>query len=437
MRALDALSFEVPPEAARDSGYAPAIPIAAAIGPNDIRGPIVGSHTDRFGRDIVRHYADAGHILVLAGPGFRDFEQAVRTLHGQRSVREVTSEATIGRLVFEWICATRLQGPGEPLLAFVDSKLATLVRETEIVLPIFGLHIETPLVVGMVTFSDISEEELATWRARSCRSAPEHLAAANEIHDKLGPRLQGRAAARFKAVAEADYAVERGTEQAELSLALLRLASVGAFMPERSTTFALAGREGLARGIHLELGPDDSFSSSEYIVHPDDQRPLVLDETQVRQHILPVIAHWASLLTKATLTPFENAALKSVLLYSRATRYRNVSEKLIHIFAAIESLLLRNENEPISVTVADRLAFAVGQNADDRMGIVRNLRDVYAMRSRFVHHALETAPDGEALAKLESFLVTISQFFLNFRKEFTLHETKEGFIEALERRKYA
>jgi hypothetical protein len=437
MRAMDGLSSGPTKRAVPPSTYSPQLPIVASLGPEDLRGPILGRRVDRFGRESERHYADSEHVFVLTGPAFDDFTKAVSAIHQQRTVREVASERTIGNLTFEWMCKTRIAGPTASLIDYLLVELKSMVRAIEIVIPVFGLHVETRTTIGHVTLVDITQEELQGWREMSCRNNPTDVVQANLKHDELRKRLQGRASARFKTIAVPEYAAHRATEQAELSLAILRLASIGAFAPEIPTTIALAGRESIPRGEHIMLGTVDAFASSEYIVNADDLRPWVIDDTELRERLLPVIAHWSALLVKTELTKLEDRALTSALVYSRATQYRNTNEKLIHMFAAVESLLLRTESEPISAAVADRLAFAVGRTADERMRIVRNVRDVYAMRSRFVHHAIETAPDGKVLAQLEEFFVTISQFFVNMKDFLFTFEQKDPFLDALDRQKYS
>lgn len=436
IHALDGMTSDPSPRPQLDSRYTPDLLISESLGPEDIAGPILGSRTDRFGREIERSYADRSHYFAITGLAHNDFQKAVRTLHQQHDVRAVASEKTIAQLVFEWMWRTRIDGPTSGLTDFVLSQLASLISEIEVVIPLFGIHVQSPLKIGNVTISDVTEDQLASWRAMSYRTAPHHRDAVDAMHDKLRRQLRGHGAARMSVVAERDFAVQRATEQAELSVAILRIASVGAFAPEKHTSFALLGREVVTRGMHIVIGPNDAFAPSEFIANAEDQRPWVLDNNMVQEVVLPIVEHWSALLAKEKRTPLEESALKSALLYSRATRYRNISEKLLHIFAAIESLLLRSESEPISATVGDRLAFAVGQNTAERMTIVRTFRDVYAIRSRFVHHALEAAPNTDTLQLLERFLVVVSQFFTNLGRAMSALKTKEDLIDALERRKY-
>jgi hypothetical protein len=419
------------------STYSPPLPIAGTFGPGDIRGPLVGSHTDRFGRDVELHYADSERMISLAGEPLAQFQAAVRTLHQQSGIRSSASEATISKLAFEWLCRTHIEGQRESLVAYVESELEKLINDVTVILPIFGLHVEGALQVGHVTFEDITPAESAGWRAMNCRMAPDHINEANALHDALDKKVLGRAAARVTMRAEPDYAVDWATEQAEVSLALLRLTSIGAFAPEAPTTFALAGRENVARGIDIILGPGDKFSTSEYILHSNEMQPAVFDQAFKASHVTPIVGHWSALLTKEQLTPLESGALRSALTYSRATRYRNISEKLIHIFAAVESLLLRNDNEPISSAISERLAFAVGSDLPKRLEIARLVKDVYALRSKFVHHAVEASPDAATLKKLEEFLAVIAGFYINMKGAMAGLNTPVEFIDALERRKFS
>ena len=437
VHAMDGMETEPPQSSDRPSPYMPDVPIAGHVGPEDLAGPVLGAKTDRFGREIERSYADSRHYFALRGAAHADFQSAVRVLHQQRDVRVVATEATVGRLVFEWMCKTRINGPDSTMTAAVFAGIQSLVSEYEVVLPLSGIHVQSPLRIGHTTLADISAAELSSWRDAAHRAAPKHKQDADKYHDRLRKQLQGRAAARMSLRAEHDLAVERATEQAELSVAVLRLASIGAFAPEKPTTFALMGHEPSTHGIHIVLGPNDLFTPSEFTVHPEDQRAWVLDDATVVSSVRPIIDHWGELLSKEGRTSLEEAALTSALLYSRATCYRNISEKLLHIFAAIESLLLRGESEAISAAVGDRLAFAVGRSADERLKITRTFKDVYGLRSRYVHHALEASPNGDTLQLLERFLVIVCQFFINLKGAMQSYPSKDALIESLERRKYA
>jgi hypothetical protein len=436
-RAVVGLSEEPTMQGAPARPYTPEIPISGSIERSNIVGPFLSQQRDRFGRVVSRYYADDSGTLELTDEPHSDFSKSVRTLHRQPDIRNAVSESTVEKAAFEWICEVRRGITSERMVPYVVAKLTEMIQQVEVVLPIYGLHIEEPVRVGNVVLADLTEAEMHAWRLSSLQHAREHVDGVNQMHDKLRRRFQGRAVVRYSVLAEADYAVERAMDEAELSLAVLRLASVGAFVPEKATIMALAGRELVPRASYILLGPDASFSCGEGLLYAEDLDAWIITADEIGRVVSPVVGHWSALLAATSRSEFQDVALRSVLLYSRATRYRNISEKLIHIFSAAESLLLRNDNEPISSALADRLAFAVGRSADERAAIAKNLREVYALRSKFVHHGVEAPPEGNELSKLEKFLVTISQLFINLRDALATRKTKDEYLDALDRLKYS
>jgi hypothetical protein len=411
IRAFDGMTSEPSVPSDRETSYMPVVPISGHITAADLVGPILQSQADRFGREIERSYTEGTHHFALRGSAHEDFVSAAKVLWQQRDVSAIATQETVARLVFDWMCKARINGPGQRLSDYLSACLEPLIGDIEVIIPIFGLHVQSLVHIGQVTIADISAKELSDWREVPPNATPEQEAFIDTIDADLRKRLLGRAAARMKVHAETNLAVQRATEQAELAVSILRLASIGAFAPEKPTVFALMGQEIVTHGVHVTLGPQHQCRPSEFIVHAEDQRPWILDDEFIERMAWPLMKPWSLLVGKEKRTSLEEAALRSVLLYSKATRYRNISEKLLHIFAATESLLLRAESEPISAAVSDRLAFAVGQTSDERMRIAANFREVYAMRSKFVHHALEPSPDTSTLRSLEAFLQTISSFF--------------------------
>ena len=196
-----------------------------------------------------------------------------------------------------------------------------------------------------------------------------------------------------------------------VSLCCALLSVVEHSSPERLSNAVPLGSETAERGYLLGVRGTTEFTSTEFLIFPDDVKPWTLDATMIRDQIVPNLAPWSGLLKTAKRSAFQNDALRSALLYSRATRNRNISEKLVLIFSALESLLLKNESEPITSALADRLAFAVGSNTEERKAIAKNVRAVYTVRSKYVHHAEDVQASSEDLELLEHFLVLVSTFF--------------------------
>jgi hypothetical protein len=152
-------------------------------------------------------------------------------------------------------------------------------------------------------------------------------------------------------------------------------------------------------------------------------------EASLEQDLNPV----RDLLVANQKTEFQQVVLDSVLLYTRSTTVREPVDKLVFIFSALESILLKNETEPIQTHIADRLAFILGISVEERKSIVRLVRICYNLRSKFLHHG-RTLEDFESLAK---FMMYVWVFFIRLTKYAHQYATKSEFIEAIETRKYS
>ena len=96
----------------------------------------------------------------------------------------------------------------------------------------------------------------------------------------------------------------------------------------------------------------------------------------------------------------EEAVLEAVLLYSRCTTAKEPTDKLVYILVGLESILLKDSNEPITQNLSDRIAFLVGRDLQQRRDIVQSTKKAYKLRSDFVHHGASI----ESLEILQKFM---------------------------------
>lgn len=64
----------------------------------------------------------------------------------------------------------------------------------------------------------------------------------------------------------------------------------------------------------------------------------------------------------------------------------SMNDRLIKLFVALESLLILDENEPLANNIAERGAFILGRNYEQRSEIKKFLKDMYGLRSAHIHH---------------------------------------------------
>jgi hypothetical protein len=139
------------------------------------------------------------------------------------------------------------------------------------------------------------------------------------------------------------------------------------------------------------------------------------------------------LLVKPNPTGFEKALIESITLYTRAALTTNLSDRLMHIFSALESFLLRDEQEPLQQNIADRVAYIVAETPQDRREIVGIYKAAYALRSKYVHHgrSIDEAKD------LEKFFFHIWKFYLQLILSHGSFDSRAGLLNHIDNLKYS
>ena len=406
--------------------YWPEVHTAGRITESDIIGPKVEVHIDRFGRETARSISDVSGSLILTGESHARFVELADAVQRTHALKNSVSVNTVRRLTADWLWTTKASSESEPFSAWVLAECESLVRDYTAVVPIFGLHVETDVSIGRVVFRNITRAELNTWAASKQRP----------FSSEDEAKLFGLAAARLSLYAEESFARGRASEEVDLALGVLRLVSTGAFAPEKPTLAVPLGRERIERSHSILVDKDGNVLYQHALVHPE-RWSWALDKKFITSTLAPMLEPWSALLTRDERSSFDHDALHSVLLYSHATLYRNISERLIHIFAAVEAHLLRNDNEPIMMSIADRLAFSVGRTAEERREIHATVKRVYGFRSKYVHHAVAAPITSTELELIEKFLRVIVNFFGIIGANLTRFRTRDAFLDALETVKFS
>jgi hypothetical protein len=151
---------------------------------------------------------------------------------------------------------------------------------------------------------------------------------------------------------------------------------------------------------------------------------LLDDSIRLRPGILGNLNRLASDIS----TEFCRVLYDALILYSRQTLAVDVSDKLVFTLSALESMLLRDGNEPIQKNLGERMAFLIGQSPQARKDIVKNIEAVYRIRSAFVHHG-QTARHVETV---DRFLINAWTTFSRLMDLSVKYKAKAALIGALE-----
>ena len=233
-------------------------------------------------------------------------------------------------------------------------------------------------------------------------------------------------------VAEPRRAYEIALDETETALALLRFYTAANLIPGKASYLRPLGMENIEKHRYLAV-KGGVLTATASDVKDNAGVFLTVNNDIIRMMRESGLDTLNSLLLEPKKTEFQQVLLDTLLLYSRHTLAKNLSDKLIAMFGALDAFMLNDDNEPIQQNMSERIAFTVSNDSKERAAIVATVKKAYGMRSRFIHHA-QKVEDTELIQGL---LIIVWRFFLILIVEHNRFPTRRELFADLERRKFA
>lgn len=375
--------------------------ISGTLTDADLVGPISNTFYDRNGSEIGRVISKSGITVGLRAEAHREFLALADAMRKSPQCRATVSQTTMREWLWKWL-SERLPGT---LSAFVEAQMREKVVEQRIVVPVYELFIPVRIALPGVALLTLSRELLDELdEFERCRTPEDVRPLLASVHERRRMELQGKAAAVVVVTAESAFAGEYALERTEVVLAILRLVSRGMAVARSRSYCTVRGAEAVQTRQLFRFDAEHLRANRSWIASPTPQH-WVLEEAKLPS-MLEWLGPWLRLLElEGERTDFQERALKAALIFSRATLQERLGEKLLHALSGLESVLLKNETEPIVIALADRSAFLAEADPLKRQEKAKLLRTIYTFRSRFVHHAEEVEAAPFELEQIESFML--------------------------------
>lgn len=396
---------------------------AAKLGPQDIKEVLsfFNSVQDDRGNEVGRTWKDQDRWFGLLGTGYQQMRDLAARLEKTSDLHgRVGTDFLLSKIV-TWLRDSKSGSLTEYLVTCCQE----VIKDQEIWIPLFRVYCASQFSIGAVTFRSISEQIMtAFFDPQGRRPSTE---AERQHRDKLRSKLQGTLAACVKVTAEAKMAQQIARSVAGDSIALLRFLSPANLTPGSRSYCLPLGREEVEIGTELLVSNDRIQTISQVSL---ECGPIGSDLDEAVSYHAKTLAHLHALASDRK-TEFRQQLYDALLLYSRNSVTSDVAEKLVFVLVAIESMLLKDANEPIAKNIGERMAFLIGDTLDARKAIVKSVDQAYGLRSAFIHHGY-SIDDVEIVGR---FLVHAWETFRSLLYRIDRTASKMSLIQELEERK--
>jgi Apea-like HEPN len=306
------------------------------------------------------------------------------------------------------------------------------LRSATFWMPIANLCVQSPLKFADVVFREISINNFEEWKMKAQAINPIDTINAVAYLQHQQKKFLGLAAAIVEVETEPSYGIKLATETATRAVTLLRT-----FCPEnfhiRACSFTLPfGRTFFPSDIVWRQAVDCEIPEMNEISDmPAPIRWEIADTTLSTLHESG-LTELSRIAGYPDPTKYQQKLIDALLVFNRANITTHIGDKLFYIIVSLEMLLLKNDTE--NLQMGDRLAFAIGRHVNERLQIVTLIRDIYQLRSRYVHHGILPESNEPKLNEFLRLAWTFLTWLILSESKFSTHESM---IEDLEKRKYS
>ena len=306
---------------------------------------------------------------------------------------------------------------------YLVNKVSERVSTRIYVVPLHNVFLRRHISVLGCSLRPVSAEEIDGWVGPDREDG---------YVKELRKKIQGQCVVEVSVTSEEHYGKD---------IALQTSQDVAKAIAFYSPAMAVAGLRynGVPLGQHvvfshyvLAFSADRTLETTlQGITNPELCRPHVLDEQTLKDMQDLGIRQFTRLFGPERKTAFMEKVLAAILIHVKTAFTSDNSEKLAFTMIALETVLLKTESEPITQNIAERIAFLVSDNIDERKSHIANIKYAYGMRSKYFHHGQNTSD----LNALNMFLQLAFVTMVHILERYDDFDTKDDFLAAIDDRK--
>lgn len=418
-----------PLEKGNKSSFPSDLHVAASFTEKDIIGDIEVATSDYRGNTIQRFFHLNEQRLGLSEDNYKKLRETAERIQSLPSVRSMLSCSFVEKKLFSWV-SEKYKGLETPdlFIEYLDKEAKDIVKITTSWIPIANLEVQTAFTVSKSEIRPLSKAVIDQWVTKFESLAGENKENALKLFEKIRKEYQGLAAVVTTITAEPEYASDYALEEAQKITAVLGIFSGATLIPDIKSASNIKGSENIAQSTIFFESDKESFQMTSSIIDRASVKYWRLGQRDIIEIQKTGLDRISSLLSADSLTDFKKSVLNSLFLYSKSAFTADPVEKVVYMLSSLESILLKNENEPIQQNLAERIAVFISQELLERKLIIKTIKSVYGVRSKYLHHG-HTSSELELISE---FMMHVWVFFIQLLANVDRFATQAEFVNAID-----
>lgn len=421
---------EVSPPSNLPDSFPTELPGSATINFNELKESPTFGETEPSGRYVAKYFFRDNKHFGIKG---EDYE-LLRSLSEQVTktfwVKEFLGQKYVENALFMW-CREQFFLPKQSKFTdFLSAKAKSVIKFQTICIPIALMEIEKDFTFGSVEIISLTAEMLKEREQACLLMSNEYIDDTKHLFEDISKKIQGLAAVSIRIWGEDSHVISKCYETAKDTVGLLRLYSTAAYSPWIVCPCNVLGSE-IAPSKTIMTYGEGRFSFNEGAA-TSNLRRWRMSSNELAVMRAQGLDNVSRLLSTGRLSKFQDRVRSCLLAYSKGIRLTDLGDRLVYTFSALEGLLLKDSSEPIQQNIGERMAFLISTEPSARQLIVKNVRDTYALRSRYIHHQVQISDEDVLSAFIYNTRATFDAALNNMDK----FPTQIDFITGIDRIKF-
>ncbi|MDF2831546.1 HEPN domain-containing protein [Chryseobacterium indoltheticum] len=353
------------------------------------------------------------HITSSDYPNYLNF---LNQIYRDKKISDLISFSFLEKIVFKFIINTKRNNQAsEDFCNYILDEINNSVKEFEVHFKILYLDIESNFKLGNVNFEYVGENYFQGNRKQ-------------EYYEDF----RGNVLVSTLVKAEKQKAQEIAFEKCSLAVDCLKLFFDIIIFPEERLSFDIDSRTKESdenEVVFFENSDRSKISINNFRIPTHQNINKQQFDIFEKRGISKFNLFLKQIDEKENLTELDLTIVNSIKLFAKAIYQNNLNQRVVELFTQLESLVLSDSNEPILNSLTKYISKLVTKNVEERKFIITLLKEMYGIRSSYVHHAKEREINIQNLSKFQYYIHNLITILIELS---TSHITKDTILKEID-----
>ena len=324
-------------------------------------------------------------LLQADYPNYINF---VSKIHKDKKLNSLISFAFLEKIIFKFITETKKNSKASQSFSnYLQSEISNVIKEYEIHFKVLYLDIEKNFKVGNVNFEFVDKSFFN-----------------GNKKEQYYEDFKGNVLVSFSAKAEKQKAQEIAFKKCSLAIDCLKIFFDIIMFPEDRISFDIDSRTMESEEnevLYFENSDRSKISINNFRIPThqiiSNQQLAIFNERGFEKYD----CFLKRIDSKEHLTELESSICNSIQMFAKALYTSNLNQRIVEIFTQLESLVLSDSNESIINSLSKYISKLVTKDIEERIMIISIIKEMYGIRSSYIHHAKKREINMKILGKFQ------------------------------------